>query len=129
MFQNNIHNRVVDFYPGEQAKGPLGSVRMVPSCYIYTSTSFLHTPPPPLIPLPYAYSTLPPSPLTLCPQSIAPPFSLIFVPLVQPVTALSPNKYIILDKALCNGSTLSSILVKIVNNGVVRLTALVFHAH
>ena len=31
---NYTHNRVVDFHPREEAKGPLGTVPMVLSCYV-----------------------------------------------------------------------------------------------
>ena len=62
----------MDFYPGAEAKGPLGSVIMILSCYIYPSTSFSHIVP-------------------LLPPSAPPPLPTLFLPLSTPIISpLSP---------------------------------------
>ena len=88
MIPNHTYNQAEDFYPGAEAKGPLGSVLMIISFYVYPSTSFSH-----IVPLLFPYT--PPHPptlfLILSTPIRPPPFPTIYVLPTLPATALPPD--------------------------------------
>ena len=85
MIPNHTYNQAEYFYPGAEAKGPLGSVLMIISFYVYPSTSFSH-----IVPLLFL-SDPPPPPtlfLPLITPILAPPFPTIYLLPTLPVTDL-----------------------------------------